>query len=69
MLNFKNLLKSLAFIGVITLAAYFAIDTIQFKNNIMSFEDYNPPSSLKVDGQEIKRAKFTFIDVPGRNFV
>ena len=63
MLNFKNLLKSLAFIGVITLAAYFAIDTIQFKNNIMSFEDYNPPSSLKVEGQEIKRAKFTFIDV------
>ena len=63
MLNFKNLLKSLAFIGVITLAAYFAIDTVQFKNNIMSFEDYNPPSSLKVEGQEIKRAKFTFIDV------
>ena len=63
MLNFKNLLKSLAFIGVITLAAYFAIDTVQFKNNIMSFEDYNPPSSLKVEGQKIKKAKFTFIDV------
>ena len=63
MLNFKNLLKSLAFIGVIALAAYFAIDTVQFKNNIMSFEDYNPPSSLKVEGQEIKKAKFTFIDV------
>ena len=63
MLNIKNLLKSLAFIGVITLAAYFAIDTVQFKNNIMSFEDYNPPSSLKVEGQEIKKAKFTFIDV------
>ena len=63
MLNFKNLLKSLAFIGVITLASYFAIDTVQFKNNIMSFEDYNPPSSLKVEGQEIKKAKFTFIDV------
>ena len=63
MLNFKNLLKSLAFIVVITLAAYFAIDTVQFKNNIMSFEDYNPPSSLKVEGREIKKAKFTFIDV------
>tara|TARA_B100001079_G_scaffold146280_1_gene125257 strand:+ start:1122 stop:2264 length:1143 start_codon:yes stop_codon:yes gene_type:complete len=63
MLNIKNLLKSLAFIGVITLAAYFAIDTVQFKNNIMSFEDYNPPSSLKVEGREIKKAKFTFIDV------
>ena len=63
MLNFKNLLKSLAFIGVIALAAYFAIDTIQFKNNIMSFEDYDPPSSLVVEGKEIKKAKFTFIDV------
>ena len=61
--HFKNLLKSLAFIGVITLTAYFAIDTVQFKNNIMSFEDYNPPSSLKVEGREIKKAKFTFIDV------
>ena len=29
----------------------------------MSFEDYDPPSSLKVEGKVIKKAKFTFIDV------
>ena len=29
----------------------------------MSFEDYDPPSSLKVKGEVIKKAKFTFIDV------
>src|SRR5688572_12781710 len=30
---------------------------------VMSFEDYNPVSMLKVPGQEITRAKFPFIDV------
>ncbi len=76
MISFKNLLKTLAFIGAITLAIYFAIDTIQHKNslfdkqnygheknNFMSFEDYDPPSSLKVEGDEITKAKYTFIDV------
>ena len=29
----------------------------------MSFEDYDPPSSLVVEGEEIKRAKFPFVDV------
>jgi predicted TIM-barrel fold metal-dependent hydrolase len=30
---------------------------------VMSFEDYNPVSMLKVPGQEITRAKFPFVDV------
>jgi predicted TIM-barrel fold metal-dependent hydrolase len=30
---------------------------------VMSFEDYNPVSMLKVPGKEITRAKFPFIDV------
>ena len=29
----------------------------------MSFEDYDPPSSLIVEGEEIKRAKYPFVDV------
>ena len=29
---------------------------------VMSFEDYNPASMLKVPGQEITRAKFPFVD-------
>ena len=64
MFSIKNLFKVLSFILVITLALYFAIDTIQNKQNIMSFEDYDPPSSLIVEGEVIKRAKYTFIDVP-----
>ena len=63
MFSFKNLLKALSFIIVITVFIYLAIDTIQNKQNIMSFEDYDPPSSLVVEGEEIKRAKFPFVDV------
>ena len=63
MFSLKNLLKALSFILVITLSVYFAIDTIQNKQNIMSFEDYDPPSSLVVEGREIKRAKYPFVDV------
>ena len=63
MFSFKNLLKALSFIFVITVFIYLAIDTIQNKQNIMSFEDYDPPSSLVVEGEEIKRAKFPFVDV------
>ena len=63
MFSLKNLFKALGFVFVITLSVYYAIDTVQYKNNIMSFEDYNPPSSLKVEGEVIKKAKFKFIDV------
>ena len=42
---------------------YYAIDIIQNKKNIMSFEDYDPPSSLVVEGEEIKKAKYPFVDV------
>ena len=63
MFGLKNLFKVLGFVFVVTLSVYYAIDTIQYKNNIMSFEDYDPPSSLKVEGEIIKKAKFTFIDV------
>ena len=63
MFTLKNFVKTLGFIFVVTIAIYYAIDTIKFKNNIMSFEDYNPPSSLVVEGEVVKKAKFTFIDV------
>ncbi len=63
MFSLKNLLKALAFILVIAFSVYFAIDIIQDKQNIMSFEDYDPPSSLIVESEEIKRAKYPFVDV------
>ena len=34
----------------------------------MSFEEYNPVSTLKVPGEEIHRAKFPFIDVHGHQY-
>ena len=63
MFTFKNLLRSLLILLVMSLAVYFAIDAIQNKNNIMSFEEYEPISSLKVEGKEVKSAKFPFVDV------
>ena len=63
MLSLKNLFKVLSFILIVTIAVYFSIDIIQDKQNIMSFEDYDPPSSLIVEGEEIKKAKYKFIDV------
>ena len=63
MFSFKNFLKALSFVILIALTIYFSIDIIQNKKNIMSFEDYDPPSSLIVEGEEIKRAKYPFVDV------
>ncbi|HLT93213.1 MAG TPA: hypothetical protein VKZ56_01570, partial [Membranihabitans sp.] len=34
----------------------------------MDFEDYDPPSTLVVPGDEITRAKFPFIDVHSHQF-
>ena len=34
----------------------------------LTFEEYNPKSTLVVPGKEIKRAKFPFIDVHGHQF-
>ena len=61
--TFKNFLKFSLFVIFATLVIYFAIDFIQKKNNIMSFEDYDPPSSLIVESNKTYRAKYPFIDV------
>ena len=63
MFSLKNLFKALSFILVVAFSVYFGIDVIQDKQNIMSFEDYDPPSSLVVAGKEIKKAKYPFVDV------
>ena len=64
MFGLKNLFKALGFVFVITLSIYYAIDTVQYKNNIMSFEDYDPPSSLKVKGEVIKTVSYTHLTLP-----
>ena len=68
--TFKNFLKFSLFVVFATLVVvfatlviYFAIDLVQKKNNIMSFEDYEPPSSLIVESNKTYKAKYPFIDV------
>ena len=75
LLSFKTIVKSIAFIIMLAVVIYFSIDLIQKKNNIMSFEDYDPPSSLIVEANKTYKAKYPFIDVhnhqwnvPGRDF-
>ena len=63
MFSLKSLFKVLSYVFIVTIAVYFSIDTIQNKQNIMSFEDYDPPSSLVVEGKVIKKAKYKFVDV------
>ncbi|MCK0145837.1 amidohydrolase [Arenibacter sp. F26102] len=45
---------------------------IAFTSNLlaqdMSFEEYNPVSTLKVPGEEIHKAKYPFIDVHGHQY-
>jgi len=67
-LSIKNIFKVLASIAILTLALYFAFDLIQKKENIMSFEDYNPSSSLVVPENKIYKSKYPFIDVHNHQF-
>jgi predicted TIM-barrel fold metal-dependent hydrolase len=46
--------------------AFFFVTTIQAQE--VSFEEYNPTSTLVVPGKTIKKAKFTFIDVHGHQY-
>ena len=62
-LTIKNVFKVLASIAILAVVIYISIDLIQKKDNIMSFEDYNPPSSLIVESNKTHKAKYPFIDV------
>ncbi len=44
------------------------IITLSVEGQDMSFEDYNPTSTLVVPGKVINRSKFPFIDVHGHQF-
>ena len=71
----KKLLKDLWIIIRISLAllflggvAYYIIDKIQEKQNLMDIEEYSPRSSLVVPVTPVKRAKYPFIDVHNHQF-
>jgi len=44
------------------------ISVVMLNSQEMSFEEYNPTSTLVVPGKEIKRAKYPFIDVHGHQY-
>ena len=71
----KKLLKDLWIIIRISFAllflggvAYYIIDKIQEKQNLMDIEEYSPRSSLVVPVTPVKRAKYPFIDVHNHQF-
>ena len=54
------------------IASYIAISFLVFSNGIqaqdISFENYNPTSTLAVPGEIINRAKYPFIDIHGHQY-
>ena len=66
--SLKNFFKALLFVTVLGGVSYYIIGKIQDRNNIMSFEDYNPPSSLVVPENILTQAKFPFVDVHNHQF-
>ena len=61
--SFKNLVKAFSFCFVLGAFVYWGLDMLQKKRNIMSFEDYNPPSTLVVPETLLTKAKFPFVDI------
>ena len=69
----KNFLKKkrviIPFILLSLGAAYWIIGLIQYRNNVMDVEDYDPISTLVVPKHELKHAKFPFIDVHNHQWI
>jgi len=51
---------------IVSIAALITISTITAQD--LSFEEYNPKSTLVVPGKIIKKAKFPFIDIHGHQY-
>lgn len=58
-------LSVLVFLGLV----YWAIGKIQYRNNVMDVEDYEPVSTLKVPAHPLRHAKYPFIDVHNHQWV
>ena len=64
----KNFFKALFAILFLGGATYYVIGKIQYRLNIMPFEEYNPPSTLVVSENHIKKAKYPFVDIHNHQF-
>ena len=66
--SFKNFFKIFIFLSLLGVFTYFIVSKIQYRYNIMSFEDYSPISSLVTDVNNPKKAKFPFVDIHNHQF-
>lgn len=66
--SFKNFVKAFFFISLLGGFSYYVVGKIQYRQNMMSFEEYNPPSTLVVPENPIKRAKYPFVDIHNHQF-
>tara|TARA_Y100000385_G_scaffold227879_1_gene238948 strand:- start:1301 stop:2434 length:1134 start_codon:yes stop_codon:yes gene_type:complete len=60
-----KIILAILFIGG---TSYYMIDKIQEKNNLMDIEEYSPKSTLIVEENLVKRAKYPFVDVHNHQF-
>lgn len=66
--SIKNFFKIFLFVSILGSLCYFIIVRLHYTYDIISFEDYNPKSTLVVSSNEIKRAKYPFIDIHNHQF-
>ena len=66
--SIKNFFKIFLFVSILGSLCYFIIIRLHYTYDIISFEDYNPKSTLVVSSNEIKRAKYPFIDIHNHQF-
>ena len=66
--SIKNFFKIFFFVSILGSLCYFIIVSLHYTYDIISFEDYNPKSTLVVSSNEIKRSKYPFIDIHNHQF-
>lgn len=66
--SIKNFFKIFLFVSILGSLCYFIIVRLHYTYDIISFEEYNPKSTLVVSSNEIKRAKYPFIDIHNHQF-
>ena len=66
--SLKNFFKAFFFIAGLGALTYYVVWKIQYRQNIMPFEEYNPTSTLVVPEHRIKKAKFPFVDIHNHQF-
>ena len=66
--SIKNFFKIFVFVSILGSLCYFIIERLHYAYDVISFEDYNPKSTLVVSSNEIKRSKYPFIDIHNHQF-